>query len=217
MRLRSGGAPRGFSLEKPITSAPTRARLPELSPHARRRRSDSWRDRAPVSWVSGSYFGVLGVEMALGRGFCLRRRSPAAPSAVAVLSVRYWLRQSSAAIRPSSDARVAFEEVPFTDRRRSGARFTGTIADRIDVWMPIGPRRSSAGRSLGATASEQLRLLRGSGRPPRARRYARQAEAELALLTASSERGGRHSTGRARCLPDTKFAAGPKGDPQRRS
>ena len=93
-------------------------------------------DDTPASWVSGNYFSLLGVKMALGRGFAPNEDVSAAPAAVAVLSYGYWTRahgRRSVDCRPRGAARG----IPFTVVGITAPEFTGTTPDRIDVWLPM--------------------------------------------------------------------------------
>ena len=55
------------------------------------RRVGAWLRRERLA-VSGNYFSLLGVEMALGRGVLPQEDVAASPSAVAVLSFGHWTR-----------------------------------------------------------------------------------------------------------------------------
>ena len=137
VRQRGGGAPGGFSLEE-INYLASNARsvsglVAARSGGGSQRLAD---DDAAISWVSGSYFSVLGVAMALGRGFVPDDDRPGTPSAVAVVSFGYWQRAFGA--DPSIAGRqVHFEGVPFTILGVTAREFTGTRPERTDIWMPM--------------------------------------------------------------------------------
>jgi predicted permease len=137
LRVRSGGAPGGFSLAE-VRYFAEQARSLEGLVVVRRGGGDQTlgEDDAPAAWVSGNYFDVLGVEMALGRGFTPGEDRIEAPDAVAVLSEGYWRRRFGA--DPSIVGRqVPFEGVPFTVVGVASGRFTGTDGNRTDVWLPL--------------------------------------------------------------------------------
>ena len=92
--------------------------------------------RTPASWVSGTYFTVLGVAMTLGRGFTAADDRPEAPAAVAVLSYGYWQREFGA--DPGIVGKtIGLEGVPFTVTGVTARRFTGTVPEPVDIWMPL--------------------------------------------------------------------------------
>jgi predicted permease len=137
LRARAGGGPGGFS----------QAELRYFVEHSRtftgfmlmrsgggdRTLGD---DDIPASWVSGSFFQVLGIRMAAGRGFTPEEDRLEAPAAVAVLSHGYWQRQFGG--DPALPGRtIRLEDVPFTVVGVAPASFAGTTSERVDIWMPI--------------------------------------------------------------------------------
>lgn len=86
--------------------------------------------------VSASYFGVLGVPMALGRPFSADEDRIGAPAAVVVISHDWWTRQYGA----DSDVLGRVERVrgvPFTIIGVAREGFGGTDFGRADAWIPL--------------------------------------------------------------------------------
>ncbi|HEX9698602.1 MAG TPA: ABC transporter permease, partial [Acidobacteriota bacterium] len=54
---------------------------------------DSSRESVQAYWVSGNFFDVLGIEMALGRGFTAEEDDPGSPEAEVVISHGLWQRR----------------------------------------------------------------------------------------------------------------------------
>ena len=99
-------------------------------------------DSRPLSltWVTGSYFSVLGVEMVRGRGFLPEEDRPLAPEAVAVLNYVTWRNQFGG--DPSIVGRsVRLDEIPFTIVGVAPESFAGTDPNRADFWSPLSARR----------------------------------------------------------------------------
>ncbi len=99
-------------------------------------------DRRPLSltWVTGNYFSVLGVEMARGRGFLPEEDRAQAPEAVAVLNYGTWRNDFGG--DPSIVGKtVRLDEVPFTIVGVAPETFTGTSPLRVDFWAPLSARR----------------------------------------------------------------------------
>jgi putative ABC transport system permease protein len=135
--VRGGGAPGGFSLDE---ADYFRANSRTLTGFTTVRTGGGDQtlgdDDTPASWVSGDYFSLLGVKMALGRGFAPDEDVAAAPAAVAVLSYGYWTRSHGR--DPAVVGRsVQLEGIPFTVIGVAAPEFTGTTPDRIDVWLPM--------------------------------------------------------------------------------
>ena len=169
-------------------------------------------DGARVAWVSGEYFRVLQVPLAIGRPFATADDTRSAP-ATAVLSFAYWQRRFGG--DPSIVGRnVEIEAVRVSVLGVTSRAFTGTSPERTDVWMPLSnaaifrpterwvrdevlhPREA-----LGGSLMLAGRLAPGVTR--------QQAEAELTLLAGSlSAPGG--TPPRVR-LEDTTLFGGPKG------
>jgi predicted permease len=139
--------------------------------------------KGACSWVTGSYFGVLGVGMQQGRGFLPEEDNPDSPLAVAVVSDLFW--QTRLGSDPRAVGRlIRIEDVPFTIVGVTGANFTGTTPDPIDIYVPM-----SAGQILQphAACMKEFLLspnqccsnLAGRLQPGISRK---QGEAELAVL-----------------------------------
>ena len=126
-----------FRSMKSTISASTRERSPALPPSATGGGDQTLGDDdTPASWVSGNYFSLLGVEMALGRGFLPHEDD----RRFAGRRGRAELRLLDARARPRS-----FDRRPHAGVRRpsvhggggDGGAFTGTSPDRVDVWLPM--------------------------------------------------------------------------------
>jgi predicted permease len=89
-----------------------------------------------ASLVSGSYFAVLGVEMAAGRRFGPEDDRVEAPRAVAILGHHVWKGQFAA--DPGIVGRVIrLDDVAFEVVGVAAPEFGGTNATRTDLWIPF--------------------------------------------------------------------------------
>jgi predicted permease len=169
-------------------------------------------DGARVAWVSGDYFRVLQVPLALGRPFVATDDASGAP-AVAILSYGYWQRRFGSDVSIVG-RNVEIEAMPVTVLGVASRAFTGTSSDRTDLWMPLSnaavfrPTERwvrdeilRPGKALGGSLMLAGRLAPGVTR--------QQAEAELTLLAASMPDAD--STPPRVRLEDTTFFGGPKG------
>ena len=215
LRARNAGGPRGFSLDE---AEYFRSRAKTLTGVVATRTGGGDQTLGdadvPVSWVSGTYFDVLGIAMAHGRGFSAEDDREM-PSAVAVLSHAYWLREFGG--DPSVVGRqVRFEDVPFTIVGVTDARFTGTKPERVDVWMPIGSASLLRPddrwvRNVAQKRGNCCMALAGRLAPGVTRE---QARAELTVLDQQfRQERGISAPGDGVEIAGTQFAANPKGDP----
>ncbi len=88
--------------------------------------------------VSGNYFGVLGIQPALGRSILPSDEEAPGRNPVAVLSYHYW--QSTLASDPSVVGRtITVDKIPFTVIGVAPPRFFGLNADAQppDLWLPL--------------------------------------------------------------------------------
>jgi hypothetical protein len=93
-----------------------------------------------LTWVTGNYFSVLGIDMARGRGFLPEEDRAQAPEAVAVLNYVTW--QSRFGGDPSIVGKtVRLDEIPFTIVGVASGSFAGTDPNRADFWAPLAARR----------------------------------------------------------------------------
>ena len=137
VKVRGGGAPGGFSLDEvEYLRAHARTLAGFITVRSGGGDQTLGDDDTPASWVSGNYFSLLGVKMALGRGFVAGEDNAANPAAVAVLSDAYWTRAHG---RDGSivGRTILLEAVPFTVVGITAPEFTGTTPDRIDIWLPM--------------------------------------------------------------------------------
>ena len=126
---------------------------------------DSEAERAWAQIVTSNLFDVLGVQVALGRGFIADDEKPGT-SAAAVLSDAYWKR------RFNSDPSVIGRQIrvnaqPFTIVGVAAPGFLGaTTGLSYDMWLPIGtqPTVMPGGNRLDVRGSKWLGLI-GRVRP----------------------------------------------------
>jgi len=89
-----------------------------------------------ATYVSGSYFRVLGVGMERGRGFLAEEDQPGNPEAVAVISYPLWQNQFGA--DPGMvGRRIRLDDIPVIVVGVASRDFTGTSPLRSDVWLPF--------------------------------------------------------------------------------
>jgi predicted permease len=89
-----------------------------------------------MTYASGNYFRVLGVEMERGRGFLEEEDRAGAPQAVVVISYLMWQNQFGG--DPAIvGRRIRLDEIPFTVVGVASRDFIGTSPMRVDVWIPF--------------------------------------------------------------------------------
>jgi putative ABC transport system permease protein len=166
--------------------------------------------RTVCYFVSGSYFSVLGVAMALGRGFADDEDRPEAPAAVAVLNYETW-RTRYGGDPHMVGRQIRVNDVPFTVVGVAGARFTGTSPGPHDLWLPLSvigmathdPHESELVSSANWCCSEAAgRLAPGATRE--------EAAAELTALDAQYQ-AQRSKAPNKILLSPTAFLAQPDG------
>jgi len=89
-----------------------------------------------AAFVTANFFEVLHVGMALGRGFLPDDDVTGTPVTVGVISHALWVRNYEA----SPDvvgATVRLDGVPFTVIGVAAESFSGTDAERTDLWVPL--------------------------------------------------------------------------------
>ena len=92
--------------------------------------------RVPGAYVSANYFTVLGVPIALGRGFLPEEEQLANPSAVTVISHRLWQTQFGGD-RDVIGRTVHLNGRPFTIIGVTAPAFGGYSIDQQSLWVPI--------------------------------------------------------------------------------
>lgn len=93
-----------------------------------------------LTYVSGNYFRVLGVQLERGRGFLDQEDLTGAPEAVVVISHELW--QNRLGADPQIVGRnIRLDDIPFTVVGVTPADFTGTNPLRNDIWTPLSTRR----------------------------------------------------------------------------
>lgn len=102
--------------------------------------SDAGVERVFGQYVSGNYHGMLGVPMALGRGFSEERDDAAGASPIAVISDAYWARRfnrSPAAIGST----LTVGGHPVTVVGVTAPQFAGLApGDAVDLTLPLSMR-----------------------------------------------------------------------------
>ena len=93
-----------------------------------------------LTYVSGNYFRVLGVDMQRGRGFLDEEDRSGAPQGVIVISHDLWQQRFGG--DPGIVGRaIRIDDIPFTVVGVTPADFTGTNPWRNDVWTPLPARK----------------------------------------------------------------------------
>ena len=93
MRTRAGGQPSGFAQAELDYFAAHATTISGAMTIGRRVSVRVGEADVEASWVGGSYFTVLGADMAAGRGFAADEDRVDRPTAVAVLGHGFWQRQ----------------------------------------------------------------------------------------------------------------------------
>jgi predicted permease len=88
------------------------------------------------AYVSANFFSVLGVRMAMGRGFLPREESSSTPTAVVVISDRLW-QTTFDADRDAIGRTIRLNGRPFTVIGVTAPEFNGHGIDRVSLWIPL--------------------------------------------------------------------------------
>jgi predicted permease len=136
--------------------------------------------------VSGNYFDVLGVPMALGRGFLPSEDRPGAAQQVTVLSHRLWQQRFQGASDIAGRS-VHINGRPFTVVGVTAAGFTGSTITEADLFLPFAIYPLAAGRTPRLLTNRASVWMIGVGRlkPHVTLDHAR---AEMTALAAALER-----------------------------
>ena len=117
--------------------------------------------------VSGNYFEVLGVTMAVGRGFAPDEDRIGAPVRVAVISHAFWQRMFNAD-RSLIGQTIRLNSNPYTLIGVAPPEFVGPVLGvATDVWVPtalqpeVDPASAALRRSRGHSGKFDLRSSRG--------------------------------------------------------
>jgi macrolide transport system ATP-binding/permease protein len=136
-----------------------------------------------LTYVSGDYFRVLGVDLERGRGFVAEEDHPSEPQAVAVLSHDAW--QNRLGGDPQVVGRtIRLDGVPFTVVGVTPEDFHGTNPLRNEVWAPLPARLLLRSNDPGVKAwltQPEICCTPVAGRLAPGSTRAR-AEAELSIL-----------------------------------
>ena len=146
----------------------------------RRRRSDARRRRHARLLGQRQLLSLLGVKMALGRGFAANEDVGAAPRRSPF---------SATAIGPRAHGRdpsvigrgVQLEGIPFTVVGVTAPEFTGTSPDRVDVWLPMSTTITARG-SLDPKCVSEAGVLCATGRPAGAGRDSGRSRSQVTVL-----------------------------------
>jgi predicted permease len=117
--------------------------------------------------VSGNYFDVLGVTMAVGRGFALDEDRIGAPARVAIVSHALWQRMFNAD-RSAIGRTIRLNANPYVLIGVAPPAFAGPVLGvATDVWVPaalqpdVDPPAAAVRRARGHSAIFDLRRSRG--------------------------------------------------------
>jgi len=136
-----------------------------------------------VNFVDADHFRVLGVNMALGRGFMPEEDRIVAPELVVVLSFAMW-RDHFGSDREILGRIVHVDQIPFTVVGVAPEQFLGTSQGREDAWFPLAafPQITTEKWAWNAVTSPKATsiLLAGRLAPGITER---QAQAELSTLS----------------------------------
>ena len=138
VRVSSGGYQRGFSMaEYRYLSAHSHAvtgltleNIVRVSLDEKGDEPDVW-----IQFVGGNYFSLLGIDMALGRGFTASEDKMEAPEAVAVLSFQNW-RTRYGGDPGILGRRIRLNDLPFTVIGVVNKDFRGT-SFHYELWAPL--------------------------------------------------------------------------------
>jgi predicted permease len=117
--------------------------------------------RVHGAFVGDSYFRVLGVPLALGRGFSADEDRPGGPAHVAVLSDRLW-RDVFAGAPGVVGREIRVNGQPVTVIGVAAGGFTGHTVSRADLWLPLTLHPSLTGRTAGQGFPDMLADRRAS-------------------------------------------------------
>lgn len=148
--------------------------------------------RVQGGYVSANYFAVLGVPIALGRGFLPEEEQAASPNAVAVISDRLWRTQFSSD-RGVIGRTIRLNGRPFTIIGVTGPGFNGHTLERESLWTPI--TAYPDGDDLRRFTRRGQQWLMGLGRLKDGVSIA-QARAEMARIGRALEREYPNDNGR---------------------
>jgi len=97
---------------------------------------DQGASSATGAYVSANFFSVLGVRIALGRGFLPEEESTTAPATVVVISDRLWRAQFHGD-RDAIGRTIRLNGRPFTVIGVTAPGFNGHTIDRDNLWIPL--------------------------------------------------------------------------------
>jgi len=135
LRRRAGGGPQGFSLAEMEYFARHSRTFAGFVMSGRTVAVKAGDADATAYWVGANYFSLLGVAMESGRGFAADEDRPGG-AGVAVISHEYWQRQFAEDPRVVG-REIRLDDVPFTIVGVVSPRFSGTLAERVDIWLPL--------------------------------------------------------------------------------
>ncbi len=141
-----------------------------------------------ATYVTSSYFRLIGVDLVLGRSFTADEDNPAGGIPVAILGYDFWRELGG-------DSRILNREVWIGDRQFTvigiaPRGFTGLDSSRVDAWMPMADIPFSVpGQSL--LTSKGSAFLDTIGRPKEGvTKEGAKAEATIAYLHSGGKTGG---------------------------
>jgi predicted permease len=118
-----------------------------------------------VNFVEANHFRVLGVNMALGRGFLPEENRIEAPERVVVLSFAMWRDHFSSDMEIVGKT-VHVDQIPFTVVGVATEEFLGTSQGREDAWFPLAsfPQITTEKWALNAVTSPRAASIVLAGR-----------------------------------------------------
>lgn len=122
-----------LSADNAPTGAVAGYTAPRFTPNGRGQTAENLR----VSWVTGEFLDLLGVEPVVGRLIGPEDDDPAA-APVAVVSDGYQ-RERFASPREALGATLEFDDVTYVVVGVLPSGFSGPDPDRADVWLPLEP------------------------------------------------------------------------------
>jgi ABC-type antimicrobial peptide transport system permease subunit len=161
-----------------------------------------------VDFVSGNYFDVVGLPLAIGRGFSSSEDRVADPQAVAVISDALWRTRFGSDPRIVG-ASVRIEDARFTVIGVASRQFTGTRTERKDVWLPMAsmlllrPQRADVRMQLTNPSSDVSDALMAGRLSPGV--TTGEATAELQVLDRQYRQDNRLDNLGVRLIPTTYF------------
>src|SRR5262245_27624081 len=125
---------------------------------------DGQQEHVTLSWISGSYFSVLGVNAVAGRVFTSDEDNGFGSHPVAVIGHGYWQRRFGSAAEVLGKT-IVFDKRIFTIIGVGPREFFGTeVGESVDVWLPLTMAHAevvTGPRARGFEAATLIARLKG--------------------------------------------------------